>query len=166
MKVAFYRSTRHGWRGIGNRLVRWRTNSIYSHCELVLEAADGYPATIDGQWCIGATAADVMPAYSPTRVGGFGGVRGKRIDLSDGQWDVVDFDQSLAPEALTRAKACLGLRYDLRGIAGFILRWTRHRDNRIHCSALIVWCLFGVKLAEMYSPVMALDLVQTLGAPK
>jgi len=50
---------------IGNAAIRTWTGSIYSHCELV----------VDG-WCYSSSVMD-------------GGVRRKRIDLDNGNWDLI-----------------------------------------------------------------------------
>lgn len=163
MKAAFYKGTRHGWRGIGNRLVRWRTHSAYSHCELVLEAKDGYPPTLTGHWCIGSSATDPIPADSPRRPGKYGGVRLSEIAVTDAaKWDLIDVPDELAGPTLARALPLLGLRYDLRGIFGFALLWTRHRPDRVHCSALIVQSIFELELAHMYHPGQVADLLRLM----
>lgn len=67
MKLALYKSTRPGLPGLYNRLVRWWTDSEYSHCELVFS---------DGM-CGSSSWLD-------------GGVRLKRIELDPDHWDVID----------------------------------------------------------------------------
>lgn len=49
-----------------NRVIRWRTQSAYSHCELVI-----------GGRCYSSSGRD-------------DGVRGKLININDGGWDVIE----------------------------------------------------------------------------
>ncbi len=51
MLLASYKSTRPGWQGIANRLIRWRLRGVYSHSEIVFQPWDG----VD----------DLMPAAAP-----------------------------------------------------------------------------------------------------
>lgn len=153
MKAAFYTGTRSGWRGIGNVLVRWRLGSRISHCELVFETGDGVddlmphdgltmlPTTqpVDGaHWCASSSASDPMPRWSPRRAGRSGGVRFKRIDVSDrSKWLLVDLGWMTAAQRRFAAQWFAdhqGALYDWQGIVGFLAwpvpnkadRWTCH----------------------------------------
>lgn len=43
MIAAFYKSTRPGWTGLYNRIIRWWERGDYSHCELIF--SDGLAAS-------------------------------------------------------------------------------------------------------------------------
>ena len=62
IKAAFYK----GKGDLANKIIRWWTRSIYSHCELVFDGV-----------CMSSSMRD-------------GGVRAKMIDLDSGNWDVID----------------------------------------------------------------------------
>ena len=70
-----------------------------------------------------------------------GGVRFKRIDLTDGKWSVFSLG-TLPPLhlklALDFCGARLGLRYDWLGIAGFVLPFGEHNDGDRFCSEAAV----------------------------
>ena len=145
MKLGFYTGTRSPWYiGLGNRLVRLRLRSQISHCELVFEPGDGVddlmpdasakPAA-DGLWCAGSSASDVIPAWSPRRAGRHGGVRFKRINVSDAsKWLLVDVPWADARRAAQWFVDHQGALYDWQGIVGFIAwpvpdkagRWSCH----------------------------------------
>ena len=139
MKLALYRGTQKGWRGMGNVLTRWRLRSPYSHCEIVFEPGDRVEALMPdgsleinalGLWCASASAADKMPAGR--RAGSSGGVRFKRIDVLDGTWDLIDLKRD--PHQV--AKWFLqnqGAMYDWQGIFGFIAWPFNQNPNRFAC---------------------------------
>lgn len=119
MKVAFYKGTRPGLSGIVNRLIRWWTNSRYSHCELVV-------APIDGTYlCVSSSFDD-------------SGVRFTVIDLDPVRWDVVEFvtDTDTEKAAVEWFNDHLGEPYDLAAVFGFV--WRRgHREGHWDCSESI-----------------------------
>lgn len=84
MQLAFYKP--HKWQDIGGYLIAWWTNSPYSHCELVIDGA-----------CYSSSMRD-------------GGVRKKKIDLSEPHWVVVDIeaDREYALDFFEKTK---GTRY-------------------------------------------------------
>ena len=116
MRVAFYKGTRPGMSGFVNRLIRWWTNSPYSHCELVVAPID------DAYLCASASLED-------------GGVRFTLIDLDPARWDVVEFDTDVDIEkaAVEWFNDHLGEPYDLAAVLGFV--WRRgHRAGHWDCS--------------------------------
>lgn len=149
MKAAFYTGTRSGWRGIGNVLVRWRLRSQISHCELVFEPGDGVDDLMprDGQtmlpttqpvageyWCASSSATDPMPTWSPRRAGKSGGVRFKRIDVSDrSKWLLVDVPWADARRAAQWFVDHQGALYDWQGIVGFIAWPVPDKTGRWSC---------------------------------
>lgn len=102
MLLASYKSTRAGWRGLANRLIRWRLDGQYSHTEVVFEPGDGVDALMpDGDcqpdaggalWCASSVATERLPAWSHYRAGGIGGVRFKRITLDPTKWELIAVD--------------------------------------------------------------------------
>ena len=149
MKAAFYIGTRSGWRGIGNVLVRWRLRSQISHCELVFEPGDGVDDLMprDGQtmlpttqpvageyWCASSSATDPMPTWSPRRAGKSGGVRFKRIDVSDpSKWLLVDLGHAGALFAAEWFREHEGALYDWQAILGFLAWPIPEKEGRWSC---------------------------------
>lgn len=126
MRAAFYK----GKKRIFNRLVCWWTRGKYSHMELVF--SDGLSASssfIDG------------------------GVRYKHIEYSDANWDFVELD---CDESKVRQfiDLHLGQKYDVLGIAGFVLGPLRDGRKKQFCSEL---CMSALGYAESwrFSPSIA-----------
>lgn len=69
--LASYKSTRTGWRGVVDRVIRFFTKSGYSHSELCV----GHPfcGPVD---CLSSSSAE-------------GGVRIKRMQLNPEKWDLI-----------------------------------------------------------------------------
>lgn len=143
MLIAFYKSTRPGFQGIANRLIRLRLRTIYSHCELVFEPHDNVGFLMpdgscgrgaDGsQWCASSVAGEALPAHSPHRAGRKGGVRFKRIVLDPAHWDVRRV--ACSPEMAAQwFKAHEGELYDWQLIVGFIAWAIPHKALRWTCS--------------------------------
>jgi uncharacterized protein YycO len=119
MKVAFYKGTRPGLSGIVNRLIRGRTNSVYSHCELVV-------APIDKTYLCASSSFEDK------------GVRFATIALDPARWDVVEFAISRQAEdaAIEWFNDHLGQPYDLAAIFGSMFR-RGHREGHWDCSESI-----------------------------
>ena len=164
MKAAFYIGTRSGLNGIGSVVTRFRQSgfdgltgknapmSQISHCELVIEPHDGVDdlmprdgltmlptaAPMGGAlWLAGSSATDVMPPWSPRRAGARGGVRFKRIDVSDRRkWLLVELDH-LPPERKRRAVQWMvdhqGALYDWWLIGGFVVFMLPDAPDRYVC---------------------------------
>lgn len=164
MKAAFYIGTRSGLNGIGSVVTRFRLSgcdgltgrnapmSQISHCELVIEPHDGVDdlMPLDGLtmlptaqptdgalWLAGSSATDVMPRWSPRRAGARGGVRFKRIDVSDaGKWLLIDLDR-LTPAEKRRAVQWFvdhqGAMYDWWLIGQFVAWPIPHKADRWAC---------------------------------
>ena len=93
MKLASYIGTRAGIYGLGNVLIRLRLGGQESHSEIVFEPSDGpevaalmpdgslEPDANGALWCCSSVGLERIPAHSPRRSGGLGGVRFKRIIL-------------------------------------------------------------------------------------
>ena len=88
--------------------IRWRTRSLWSHAELV----------IDGK-CYSSSNRD-------------GGVRSKWINLNSGHWGVIDLPDWFAEPALEWFASHEGARYDWPGVFGFVLP-IPHARSRYFC---------------------------------
>lgn len=134
MKLLLYKGTRPGIAGIGNWLVRLRTKSKYSHCELLFEESDGVyvaskmpdlslaPDEKGAVWCYSATASDRMPKWSEERkrrAGKIGGTRFKRITVNPDHWDVVDVPYANMEKVINFCVEQEGKAYDWRHIYSF-----------------------------------------------
>ena len=127
MKLASYKSTRAGWQGLFNRLIRWRFSGIYSHSEVVFEPGDGVDALMpDGNclpdadgalWCASSVVMERLPAWSRYRAWKVGGVRFKRIALDPEKWDLLSAGDADPMFAAMYAVAHEGNPYSWRLIA-------------------------------------------------
>lgn len=130
MKAAFYKSTHHSISGIYNILVRWWTQSPYSHCELVF--SNGVSAS--------ASFLD-------------GGVRFKQIEYDPAKWDFIDLgdDPKLEQKAMDYFTKHLGEGYSIRGNLRFLFGFIKVSRKKKFCS----WALgesVGVPEADRYYP--------------
>jgi len=178
VKAAFYIGTRSGWRGIGNVLVRWRLRSQISHCELVFEPGDGVDDLMprDGQtmlpttqpvageyWCASSSATDPMPTWSPRRAGKSGGVRFKRIDVSDrSKWLMVDLGWMSTTQRRIAAQWFAdhqGAMYDWQAILGFLAWFIPHKADRWACHEAVGAAL-GVPEPDRLDPASLCAVLQ------
>ena len=129
MRVALYKSTRPGIQGVSNRLIRWWTRSIYSHCELVFS----------GGMAASSSFID-------------GGVRFKRINFNPEHWDFigVDGDEASALQWFTEREDA---KYDVFGIAGFVMGFIGHDKNKYTCGESIAGAL-GFAEPERFTPAL------------
>lgn len=150
MLLASYHSTRPGWQGIANRLIRWRLHGIYSHNEIVFEPGDGVDAYMpDGTcapdsngalWCVSSVAAERLPAWSKRRAGKVGGVRFKRIKIDLSRWHVWPLHTDPKAAALI-SRRYEGAMYDWQLIAGFLSWLIPHKRSRWTCSEFCAYLL-------------------------
>ena len=145
MKLAFYSAPASDASGNGtffDRVIEWRQRiggggyaSRFVHVEFVFDEVGLASAAIrqippivqtgdaNGSLCYSSSPRD-------------GGVRFKWIDLTDGQWTLVNLgvlsDAHLA-QALEFCGARVGLAYDWLGILGFVLPWGEHEDGDRFC---------------------------------
>lgn len=127
MKAAFYKATHHSPAGIYNILVRWWTQSPYSHCELVF--SDGISAS--------ASFLDK-------------GVRFKYIEYDPTKWDFVDVEGD-EEKARQWFKDHNGEKYSIRGNLRFLFGFIKVAANKKFCSQSVGEAL-GITEADRYYP--------------
>lgn len=128
MKAAFYKGVHPSFSGIYNILVKWWTQSPYSHCELIFN--DGISAS--------ASFLD-------------GGVRFKQIDYDPTKWDMVNIPDELQEAAHAYFKLHEGEEYSIRGNLRFLFGFIKVSRKKKFCS----WALgesLGVPEADRYYP--------------
>ena len=169
MKLASYKSTRPGIMGLGNILIRLRLRGIYSHSEIVFEPGDGVdhlmpdgtcaPDADGAMWCVSSTGLERIPAWSQRRAGKRGGVRFKRIVLSD-KWTL---DPVSNPEHAARwAVENEGRLYDWQLILGFLAWVIPHKRSRVVCSEACAEML-GLEDAWRFDPCALRAVVKRVG---
>lgn len=110
------------------RAIRWWTNSIYSHCEIVID-----------NMCYSSSAMD-------------GGVRRKWIDLDPCKWDVIEIPWVNAGDVVRYFHETDPHRYGWLGlIVSQLLNLNRETKGAQFCSQ---WCAAAVRLPSpaSYSP--------------
>lgn len=115
MKVAFYKATRPGLKGLYNRFVRWWERGPYSHCELV------FP--------------DGMSASSSFEDGG---VRFKRIEYDPAKWDFIEVPWADGGAARRWFEAHEGKAYDLLGNVRFLFGPIQDGGDKSFCSEAVL----------------------------
>lgn len=133
MRVAFYK----GKKRVFNRLVSWWTRGPYSHTELVF--SDGL-----------SVSSSFMD----------GGVRYKRIQFNDINWDFVElgnrFDES---QIRLRVDGFLGVKYDWLGLIGFVVRRIADDRGKMFCSEFVM-TLLGYPEAWRFDPNTAFNVLK------
>jgi hypothetical protein len=129
MKIASYKSIRPGFSGIFSKLVRWWTNSEYSHTELIF--SDGTSASssfIDG------------------------GVRFKEISYDNDHWDFIELPESFnEKQARVWFEVNKDKKYDVLGLLGFIWKRGTQDKNKFYCNEAIGEAL-GIKDSWRFDP--------------
>jgi len=127
VKVAFYKAKGT----LFDALVRWVTQSPYSHCELVIDGV----------------------AYSSS--GRDHGVRAKNIAWNPEHWDFLELDEAVpeAKKALAKAwfEVHLGESYDWFGLIWFVIPLPWEKRRRWFCSEACAEAL-GMSRSWAYSP--------------
>ena len=139
--IAFYRG--HG-RFLSDTVVRWVTNSEFSHCELL--RSDTAPAAGQTHLCGSASVRD-------------GGVRTKEITFREDRWEFVPV--RWAPDtAWDVIRDNIGRPYDFLGLAmTHILNMRVHSRKRWFCSEICGHAI-GLRAAHAYAPG---DLYRVVG---
>lgn len=167
MKLLSYTGTRPGIAGIGNRLVRWRLSSPYSHSEVMFEPGDGVeylmpdgslePDADGAYWCASASATDVMPNWGDkrcVRAGAKGGIRFKRIVIKPENWTVCPY-QFDAAQVASWFYVHEGDLYDWRHILsylGMMANVITHQDEYRFTCAEACAAAAGFNKAEVFDP--------------
>lgn len=142
--LASYKCTRPGIQGLFNRLVRWGTQSIYSHSEI----------------CVGDPFTGPVPCISA--VGTEGGVRGKLMQLSPDKWDIVALPWVPESSVFRVFAAEQGKEYDYKGLLRFGFPWLPEMllppsESRRFCSDLCAH-MMGLDDSWRYSPAEVHDI--------
>lgn len=135
MQIAMYRGpAKTAWFQIVHWVICIGTRSRYSHCEIVIRGD-----------CYTCSERD-------------GGVRGKKIDLYSGHWDVYDIPGGREAEdaALRWFAEHHGEGYDWRGILRFVLPWIKNHERRWFCSEACAAAL-GIPEPHRITPQGLLD---------
>lgn len=137
MQLAFYKGTKR----VFNKLVVWKTEGPYSHCEAVFPQPDG--STL----CASASFTD-------------GGVRFKTIKLDPALWDIIDVPVSTA-KCLVWFKVHEGERYDTRGLVNFIIP-VGHDPNGWFCDEAL-GAAIGITHPERFDPTDLACICERIG---
>jgi hypothetical protein len=133
LQLAFYKGpATDTWHQLAHRVICWVTGSPYSHVELVIDGA-----------CCSASPRD-------------GGVRGKRIDLASGKWDVINVPGHSEARAWDWFCRHNGHAYDYAGVLRFVLPLLPSRRNQWFCSEAVAAAL-GLPTADLWTPGMLAD---------
>ena len=128
MKVAFYKGTSKGIKGLYNIAVRAVTKGSYSHCEILF--SDGMSAS--------ASFID-------------GGVRFKRINFDPEHWDFIELSNADESKARTWFDIHNHESYDIFGNIRFIFWPVSEERYKWFCSESIAKAL-GLTQAWRYDP--------------
>lgn len=132
VKIAFYK----GRGDIIDSVIRWRTHSHVSHCEMVVDDV-----------CYSSSQRD-------------GGVRAKQIDLGNGKWLVLAVPLTRPDTVMSLFENTRGDRYDWKGaVVGQGLAARAHDAGKWFCSE---WCACAMGFPESwrYSPGLLLSVIR------
>ena len=120
--------------------IRLWTNSIYSHCELVIDNV-----------CYSSSIQD-------------GGVRPKSINIYNGNWDIIQLTKFNELKALNYYQKTKSNKYSYSDLVfNQILNTRFNNPNGQFCSE---WCAeaLGIPNAGIYSPDKLVDLIKFMEA--
>lgn len=123
-----------------SRFIAWWTNSIYSHCELVVGGVSYSSSAMDG------------------------GVRGKIIDMPPDKWDFLELPWADADGVIKYFKETDHHKYGWLGlITGQLFNLNRAKSDTQFCSQ---WCAgaLGIPNATSYSPETLSTMVNYITA--
>lgn len=152
MFVAFYRGTSKGWPGLIDVAIRKVLHGDYSHCELVFEPGDRVDelmpdktcalSPVGAYWCASSSMMDRMPEWSK-RTGKLGGVRFKRLTLSDKNWVRIQLPDTFDAAAAAKwFKDHEGLPYAIKGTIAHALPFLRYTPGTYNCTQATADALF------------------------
>jgi len=122
--LAFYKASGK----TSDRVIRWVTQSPYSHVELILS-----PSRPDNE-------DKVRLAFSSS--GRDGGVRTKKISFDPNSWDFIPIEWADDQRIQAAIKSQAGCRYDYLGLAlSQLLNLRRGSPSKWFCSEIIAWVL-------------------------
>jgi hypothetical protein len=136
--AAFHKKKKWYW----DALVRWRTDSIYAHCELVI-VGNGVPMF-----------------YSSSPIDG--GVRCKPMNIDADTWDIIPVPWVSEEDVIEHFKATKDARYDWLGVLiGQGLFVHREASTAWFCSE---WVAAAMKLRKpwRYSPGTLHDVLSDM----
>lgn len=128
MKIAFYKGTPKGWRGLYSRGVRIVTKGHYSHCEVIFK---------DG------VSASSSIAH--------GGVRFALVTYNDAEWDFVEVPDALEADARHWFFKHQGDKYDFLGNIHFVIPVVGDEKKKWCCSEAVGEAL-GLRDAWRFNP--------------
>jgi hypothetical protein len=115
--LASFKGTKPGWQGWVERITRWVTKSQYSHTET----------------CIGNPFENRVMCVSS--VGTDGGVRGKMMQLSPADWDIVPMPWVSEDDVCNFLAAHKGQGYDLIGCVRSVIPFvSREHPEKWFCT--------------------------------
>ena len=120
---------------LASRAIQWWTNSIYSHCELVVNGVSYSSSAMDG------------------------GVRGKVIAMDSDKWDFIELPLVTAESVIDYFKLTDDYKYGWGGlITSQLFNLNRTDKEATFCSQ---WCAAAIGLpnAASYSPASLAELV-------
>ena len=132
--LASFKGTHEGWKGLFNRVTRFFTKGPYSHSEICV----GHP--FDGAvLCVSS-------------VGTEGGVRGKVMQLSREEFDILPLPTVYAQQVLNFLNEHKGQPYDLIGTVRSVLPFVSHEHETAYFCSEVCATIIGLKEAWRYHP--------------
>ena len=135
IQFAFYKASKGT---LWSKAIAWFTKGEYSHVEIAFR---DLPQAL---WEFYRCEMKVVP-HDPggtlcfSSASNDGGTRFKILDLGDGKWDLVDVPLGVE-QALKWCIAHQGLKYDWRGLWGFVFPWETPDPKDLFCSETAVEC--------------------------
>jgi hypothetical protein len=178
MKLLGYKKNASGFKGLIDRLIRFRLSIKYKHTQFRLEAkyshveilfepndcVDEYlPDKISNPkngayWCASSSGMDIMPKYSIKRQGEIGGVRFKRINPNPRKWDIIDISDKDAVKAVQIFNKYEGCSYDYKLALSYLVFFIKQSPDKMICSEICAEAL-GYKQAWKYDPCLLMNIV-------
>lgn len=135
MRVAFHK----GGNLIGDKLIKWWDDGIYSHAEVIFS---------DGLWA----SASFMDSME---------VRGKFIVPGENKWDYLTMPAVYEQPARDFFLKTQGVKYDLFGQARFVIAPLRGMSDKYWCSEWVAEAL-GLREPWRYGPNGLYNVLCTL----